>query len=61
MTRRIPLLMIVALGALLLAACSSTAEGGSASVEEGEVTIIDFSFSPAGTTVAVGDSVTWTN
>lgn len=61
MTRRILLLVSITLGALLLASCSSTAEDGSASVTQGEVTILDFSFSPAGMDIAVGDTVTWTN
>jgi len=61
MARRILLLAGLAFGALPLTACSSTAEGGSDSVDDGAVTIINFSFSPAGATVGVGDTVTWTN
>ena len=61
MTRRILLLAGIALGALLLAACSSTSDDGSASVVDGEITILDFSFGPAGMDIAVGDTITWTN
>jgi plastocyanin len=61
MTKRILLLAGVALGALLLTACSSSADGGSDSVVDGAVTIVNFSFSPAGTEISVGDTVTWTN
>jgi len=61
MTRRFLLLAVLAFGALVLTACSSTAEGGSDSVDDGAVTIVNFSFSPADTTVGVGDTVTWTN
>lgn len=53
------LVVLIAGTMILLGSCSSSPE--SAAVEDGAVTIVNFSFSPAGTTVAIGDTVTWTN
>ena len=61
MKRAITIAGLVA-GALLIAACSSSSDTTTAPPDTGgDVSIENFSFGPASTTVSVGDTVTWTN
>lgn len=52
-------LLVSSIAGLVRAPGDMAAEGDAAA--SGDITIRDFSFTPEATTVAVGDTVTWTN
>ncbi len=66
MNKRTMLLVGLVAGALLLAACSNLTADGTTTVTapsggDAEISIENFAFGPGDITVAVGDTITWTN
>lgn len=57
--RRLPMRVIGALGGVIV--CAAIAGGGIALAADQAVAISGFSFAPGQITVAVGDTITWTN
>ncbi len=65
MTRRFLVLSTIAAAAILLASCSGSSDDDTTSDTgasgDAAVTIVNFSFGPAGVDISVGDTITWTN